>query len=98
MGRESYIEFVIIERKPKTNVYSVNKKDGTQLGLIFWHGSWRQYVFNPLPDTIWSHDCIEEIKNYLRYLKRDHENKRRIEKSIEQRRKSMEMRSRRVKQ
>jgi hypothetical protein len=88
MGREKYIEFTIIEKKPKTNVYSVNKTDGTQLGLIFWHGAWRQYIFNPLPDTIWSHDCLDEINNFLRQLKREHQNKQRLEKrkeSIQQR-------------
>lgn len=90
MRREKYIEFNLIEKKPKTNVYAVNKRDGEQIGMIFWYGAWRQYVFNPLPDTIWSHDCIDEIKNFLRYLKREHDNKRRIEKTIE-------MRSRRVK-
>jgi hypothetical protein len=43
-----YIEFKLVEQKPKTSVYHVlNKRYGDVLGTIKWYAQWRQYCFVP---------------------------------------------------
>lgn len=66
MPIKSYVSFKLIERKPKTNVYEImSESRGNILGRIFWYGPWRQYVFEPLPDTVWSRGCLKEITSFL---------------------------------
>ena len=72
---KKYLNFMVIEEKPKTKVYSVNKEDGSRLGIIYWYGAWRQYIFQPTEDTIWNTGCLKEIINFIEALMR----KRRIE-------------------
>ena len=38
---------------------------GCQLGLVKWYGAWRQYVFYPECDTIFSSGCLTDIVNFL---------------------------------
>ena len=68
---KKYIKFKLIEEKPKTNVYLVCKTDGNELGKIYWHCTWRQYVFEPYEDTIWSLGCLQHICEFLKGLKKD---------------------------
>ena len=64
-----YIEFKLIEKKPKTNVYSVKRLDSDiSLGTIQWYSAWRQYCFFPLPHTIFNHDCMQYIIDYIKEL------------------------------
>jgi len=52
----------------KTKKVSIRSEyDGTFLGWILWSGRWRQYVFSPNIqfETIWSHDCLEDLKNRI---------------------------------
>jgi hypothetical protein len=44
--------------------------DGVVLGLIKWHGPWRQYCFFPNKDyeTLWSWDCLKELSEYIQEL------------------------------
>lgn len=68
----THIEFEIIERKKKTNVYSVSSKyDQSLLGTVFWYGRWRQYVFQPILDTLWNEKCILEVYRFIHKLKLD---------------------------
>lgn len=70
-----YIRFSLIEQKPKTAVYEVlSITQGTHLGMIAWYGPWRQYVFYPGPDTIWSDGCLAEVREFLQELKKAREN------------------------
>jgi len=63
---KEYIQFELIERKPKTNVYLVrNIVHGSDLGRILWYGGWRQYIFEPGQSTVWSHDCLKKIEEFL---------------------------------
>lgn len=56
--------------KRKTKKYLVHSRyDGAILGAISWYGGWRQYVFLPHPDTIWSDDCLLELSEFLKQLK-----------------------------
>ena len=66
MTTSKYMEFRLLERKPKTSVYGVfSKNRGDRLGEIRWHSPWRQYVFLPSGDTVFSGEgrqaLIEEV-------------------------------------
>ena len=64
-----YIKFVLIEHKPKTDVYEIasNHKTST-LGEIRWNSQWRQYVFHPYYDCIFSKDCLSDIIDFIKKL------------------------------
>ena len=69
---KSYIDFELAEKKPKTSVYLVlSKSDRSVLGRILWERGWRQYVFRPSPNTIWSTGCLEEVQTFITELMDD---------------------------
>lgn len=62
-------EYMIINRKPKTEVYAVNvKSNGTPLGEIKYHPAWRQYVFEPFSATIYSSGCMANLLKFIKDL------------------------------
>jgi len=71
----SYVSFEIEEKKQKTSVYRVVSNEGTVLGRIFWKWTWRQYVFEPSSNTVWSRSCMREVQNFLRKLMNDRKKK-----------------------
>lgn len=46
----------------------VSAHDSAQLGIVKWHGAWRQYVFHPNTNCIWSHDCLAELSQFIKNL------------------------------
>jgi hypothetical protein len=50
-------------RKPRLSIRSKHNDCG--LGVIEWFSSWKQYVFSPDDNTIYSADCLAEIGNKL---------------------------------
>lgn len=60
----------------KTNVYAIRRDDTTGLadllGLIKWSGRWRQYVFEPEKDTMWSSGCMKGIVEFLEKINKKH--------------------------
>jgi len=57
-----YLEFKLLERKPKTSVIDViSKLHGYRLGIIKWFGRWRQYAFFPEDGTIFNVECLNDI-------------------------------------
>ena len=61
-----YLRFVLIGDTGKTQVYNVlSVTQGSILGRLLWYGPWRQYVFEPQPDTVWNKDCLREVAEYL---------------------------------
>ena len=64
-----YLEFRVIGEKPKTKVYGVfETRTGDLIGTIYWWGRWRQYVFEPDEETIWSWDCLQTISEFIKKL------------------------------
>lgn len=67
-----YIEFEIVERKPKTDVYNIlSKSEGDVLGKVKYFPSWRQYTFFPEEGTVFSQSCLKDINKFLQKLKDD---------------------------
>jgi len=61
MGK-SYIDYVLVESKPKTDVFTVFSRSSLEeLGTIKWYAPWRQYCFFPLEGTVWSRGCLDEV-------------------------------------
>lgn len=53
----------------KTSIYVVtNNRTESELGLIRWHGPWRQYVFVPRDGTIYSSGCLRDIDSFIEKL------------------------------
>lgn len=63
----------------KTRIFSVRRDDkkgsGHFLGTIKFSGAWRQYVFYPDKDTVWSAGCKEEICKFEREITKKWRNK-----------------------
>lgn len=47
-------------------VYSIH--DEALLGEIKWLGKWRQYVFHPEENCVWSWDCLKELSEFIKKL------------------------------
>ena len=76
----SYVKFELAEKKPKTEVYNVlSKAEGNLLGRIFWYWAWRQYVFEPNQNTIWSRGCQSEVTAFLNELMEQRKEKQKHE-------------------
>lgn len=64
-----FIEFKLIDERPKTSIYSVlNIKSCINLGIIKWYGPWRQYCFFPTKETIFNIDCMQYIIDFIKEL------------------------------
>jgi len=65
-----YLEFRLLEKKPKTQVIEVMSKfHGSRLGIIKWFPKWRQYVFFPESGTVFNVECLNDIQSYMRGLR-----------------------------
>ena len=61
-----YLEF-IEQAKPGRRMVAVRSKtSGVELGGISWYSRWRQYIFIPNPETLWSQDCLDDIAAFIR--------------------------------
>lgn len=67
---KKYVDFELAESKPKTVVYRVvsTKSARETLGRIYWYWPWRQYVFQPEPETIWSRGCWKQVFDFIEEL------------------------------
>jgi hypothetical protein len=63
-----YIEFKKdeIQRYGGREVYAVvNKRSGTEIGNIFWYPPWRQWTARFDEDSVWSHDCLADVREFI---------------------------------
>ena len=56
-----YLNFCILDKKPKTYVIGIETKYSDALGALKWYGPWRQYVFTSKPDCIFNVGCMNDI-------------------------------------
>jgi len=65
--------FIEIERdaepatRPTYRIFA--RRPRTQLGRLQYDTSWRVYVFAPQYGTIWSEDCLRDVRAFLWRLK-----------------------------
>jgi hypothetical protein len=49
-----------------TKVWNVlSKRHGDLLGRIKWFGAWRQYVFQPMPATLFNRGCLADVGTFI---------------------------------
>ena len=70
-----YLEFRLLEQKPKTQVIEViSKLHSDRLGIIKWFGKWRRYAFFPETATVFDAkivfdtECLNDIVSYIEKL------------------------------
>lgn len=64
-----HIDFILSEKKPKTEIYIVvNKNHQDCLGEIRWHGPWRAYCFFPYKGSLFCVGCMEYINEFINKL------------------------------
>jgi len=63
-----WIQINILEEKPKTKVFGIYSKKGEFLGLVQWKNGWRQYVLEPIRNTIWAVSCLEDVTRFIKEL------------------------------
>jgi len=65
-----YITFSLIDKKPKTFVYSCrNNRSGVELGIVKWNSHWRQYCYYSTADAVYSVGCLSDISEFINELK-----------------------------
>jgi len=65
-----YLDFKLLEKKPKTQIIEViSKLHGNRLGIIKWFGRWRQYAFFPEFGTVFNIECLNDIQIYIKGLR-----------------------------
>lgn len=69
VARGTWVRFVELPPKPKTEYWRVDTADGlAALGVIKWHGPWRTYAFFPASDTVFEPTCLAEIAQFIKDL------------------------------
>jgi hypothetical protein len=61
-----YITFQLTEERPKTRVFQcINNNSRDILGEVKWAVSWRQYVYHPTCQAIYSAGCLSDIQEFI---------------------------------
>lgn len=61
-----YINFEMIEEKPKTKVWSCrNNKSNDELGIVKWYSGWRGYCYFPTVQAVYSRGCLDDISSFI---------------------------------
>ncbi len=67
-----------LKKGAKLHTYLVfNKKFDEGIGVIYWRGGWRQYVFQAKPEIDMSRSCQKEIIEYIDKLMKEWSDARR---------------------
>ena len=45
-------------------VYTIHASNDAIVGTVEWYPRWRQYVFDPEPGGVFSHDCLAELSAF----------------------------------
>lgn len=60
------IEFFPVPAARKTKVWQVVNDGGTVIGHVKFWPAWRQYILDPHPNTVWSHECLSIAVSFLK--------------------------------
>lgn len=69
-------QYLVFEQKKVEGFYKtkntpwtcMNKGSRSELGVIKWHGAWRQYCYFPLIQAVYSSGCLDDIADFLKQL------------------------------
>jgi len=61
-----WIDFRVIEEKPKTKVWGVFTKQGDMIGTVSWYPPWRQYCFEPESGTVWAASYLRDVEAFIK--------------------------------
>ena len=66
----AYIKFEISEEvfNGKPTYDCCNKRTGTGIAQIFWYKPWKKWTCRFNPDSVWSEDCLQDIRNFILIL------------------------------
>lgn len=65
-----YITFTQLPSTGKTTKWlCINNSSGDPIGSVIWYYRWRQYVYEPGQETVYSAGCLEDIQDFMRQLK-----------------------------
>lgn len=68
-ARGNHLSYQLAEQQPRTEVWHViSSHSGELLGVIRWHGPWRQYVICPADGTYWSAGCLQDVQARINNL------------------------------
>lgn len=71
-------EYIRFDEQPRLNGLKTkqwkcqNIKSNTTLGLVCWENGWRQYIFEPIGNTIFSNGCLRDISEFLTNANGEH--------------------------
>ena len=70
---KKYIDWVLYEEKPKTDVFLVFSRSSLEsLGMIKWYAPWRQYVIGNIDaSAVFNNVCLEDISKFLTQLNQE---------------------------
>lgn len=76
IGRHLYAEEQPLNKIHGTKSWEIcSKYSNITLGVIYWHNNWKQYVLEPLLQTVYSVDYMENIIQFInQQLKEKKEN------------------------
>ena len=74
--KTKWLQFFIVDRKPKTLVIHVINTNNQFLGQIGWYGAWRQYVYESEDGIIYNNQCLKDIAGVCTRLNNEHKEKK----------------------
>jgi hypothetical protein len=68
--KKKNLNIVMSRQRKKTKTFRVSSNhDGSDIGVIYWSGRLRQYVYDPESSgMIWTHEYLLELSDFLRDL------------------------------
>lgn len=63
-----YIHFLKTGDSPsgKTSRWNCyNNTSHEKIGGVYWYGQWRQYIFAPVAQTVFSTGCLADIQSFM---------------------------------
>ena len=75
--KTKYLWFREIENpgRKTRRVQVISLSQRMPLADIHWYGAWRQYVFDPQPDTTWNNGCLLDVLSVLDELRAEQRRK-----------------------
>ena len=57
-----------VTHEGKPVYWILNKRAGASIGQLFWYTPWRKWCARFKEDTVWSEDCLADVRKFIRTL------------------------------